>query len=365
MREPSGPTMRAPDPCRLPATARQSPAALVGMPRPRGAARERRSAVLPEVAVIPPPVSTDAEETEMHPPETPTLSHRAGRGRDGLAAWIALPAEPGPDPTPLVAVHGIRRQARDQAEAFAARAAALGRPVVAPEFDEARWPLYQQAVRKGRADRALLALLEELRLAGIWRTPRVELFGYSGGAQFAHRFAMLHPHLVGRLSLAAAGWYTMPDAAPFPYGLGRRDGGDTDWGAMMGARLAEFLRLPVTVAVGALDDVPDGNTRRGEALDRQQGPHRRARAEAWVSALARAAAERGLSAPRIRLEVLPGTGHDFTECIARGGLAALVLPDPVAADACRDGAAASGPGSDRVERPEPCVATVTHHGTRY
>ena len=267
-------------------------------------------------------------------PTTPSpLFHRPGHGRHGLAAWIALPAEPGPDPTPLVAVHGIRRGAREQAAAFADRATALGRPVIAPEFDAARWPLYQQAVRRGRADLALLELMAELRLAGIWRTARFELFGYSGGAQFAHRFAMLHPHLLRRLSLAAAGWYTFPDAAPFPYGLGPRGAEGTDWGAMASARLAEFLALAATVVVGEDDDRPDEHTRRGEAIDRQQGTNRRARAGAWVAALGRAAAVRGLPAPALRLRVLPGSGHDFTECMERGGLGALVLGAP-AADGC-------------------------------
>lgn len=264
----------------------------------------------------------------MPVPETPPLTHYPGHGRRGLGAWVALPPVPGPDQTPLVAVHGIHRQAAKQAEGFAARAAALGRPVIAPEFDEGRWPLYQQVVRKGRADRALLALLDELRLVGICQTPCIELFGYSGGAQFAHRFAMLHPHCVQRLSLASAGWYTMPDTEPFPYGLAPRRGSKTDWGALMAARLREFLAIPTTVAVGGFDNRSDENTRRGEAIDRQQGTHRLARAEAWVAALTCAAAERGMPKPDIRLKVLPDVTHDFTECVVQGGLAALVLPDP-------------------------------------
>ena len=229
----------------------------------------------PDTAPPDPSATSPAPETAGPPAGEGVLSHRPGHGRSGLGAWIALPPVPGPDPTPLVAVHGIGRGACEQAAAFAARAAALGRPVIAPEFDAARWPLYQQAVRKGRADRALLGLLEELPLAGTGRTGRIDLFGYSGGAQFAHRFAMLHPHRVRRLSLAAAGWYTLPDAAPFPYGLGARSG--TDWGALIGARLREFLALPVTVTVGAEDHRPDAHTRRGAALDRRQGVHRRAR----------------------------------------------------------------------------------------
>jgi len=132
----------------------------------------------------------------MHIPKRDLPVRRAGHGRHGLAAWVTPATAPGPDLTPPIAVHGIGRGARDQAAAFAARASALGRPVIAPEFGVVRWPLSQQAVRKGRAGRVLLALIEAVRRAAICRTARVDLFGYSGGTQFVHRFAMLHPHLV-------------------------------------------------------------------------------------------------------------------------------------------------------------------------
>ena len=148
-----------------------------------------------------------------------TLQHRVAEARGDLSCWLALPPEISIDAPPLVAVHGIRRGARDQASHFAARAAALGRPVIAPLFDVKAWPRYQQVVHRERADLALLALMTELRLAGIWRTRSFELFGYSGGAQFAHRFAMLYPHLVERLTVASAGWYTFPDnRRRYPYG---------------------------------------------------------------------------------------------------------------------------------------------------
>ena len=263
-----------------------------------------------------------------------TLIYRSGKGRAGLACWLALPTQPAADRPPLVAVHGIGRAARDQAALFAPRAAAAGRVVIAPIFDEERWPLYQQVVRQGRADLALLGLMTELRLTGIWRTPGFEFVGYSGGAQFAHRFAMLYPNLVVGLTTVSAGWYTFPDEAPFPYGLGARRGRRADWGPRLASGLDAFLRLPITVAVGAEDNRPDHLTRSGPAIDRQQGEDRVTRAIRWADALKQAAAARALT-PRTRLRILPESDHDFRRCVERGGLDRLVLPDletPSAAD---------------------------------
>ncbi len=255
-----------------------------------------------------------------------TLRYREAKGRGALACWLALPAAIAAGAPPLVTVHGIGRGARSQAEQFAARAAALGRPVIAPLFDQRSWPRYQQVVRKRRADLAFLALMAELRSSGIWQTPTFDLTGYSGGAQFAHRFAMLYPELVRRLTVTSAGWYTFPDDAVFPYGLAARSGRADDWGPHFAAGLDDFLRLPIRVCVGEGDRLPDRNTRTRPEIDRLQGRDRVTRARRWVAALRQAAGTRGI-APRVDLAVLPGCGHDFRDCVRRGGLDRMVLQD--------------------------------------
>ncbi len=272
-----------------------------------------------------------------------TLVKRPAKGRGALACWLALPAEMDPKATPLVAVHGIQRRAKDQAASYGARAAALGRPVIAPIFDARAWPRYQQVVRKGRADHALLALMSELRLTGIWNTRSFELAGFSGGAQFAHRFAMLYPQLVSRLTLSSAGWYTFPDTAAFPYGFSARPGRRNDWGPRMAAGLDQFLRLPIQVCVGAEDNLQDANTRSGAEIDRQQGRDRLTRAQRWAEAISAAAAARGI-APQVTFKALPGCGHDFRDCVEYGGLDSVVVPGtgPVEAAVVRGSAAGSG-----------------------
>ena len=250
-----------------------------------------------------------------------------------LPCWLAFPAVADPGARPLVAVHGIRRGAREQAALFGARAAALGRVVVAPLFDIERWPAYQRIGGARRSDEALLELLEGLRAEGLIGGERFDLFGFSAGAQFAHRFAMLHPGRVHQLSVASAGWYTFPDNASFPYGLRTcggslgRSGRSDELAARMRASLDDFLRLPIQVLVGSRDRVRDANLRGGPEINRQQGRDRCARAARWVDALTVEAAVRGIER-RIRLTALPGVGHDFAACVRRAGLVDQVLPVP-------------------------------------
>ncbi len=260
------------------------------------------------------------------PAHTFTLTHRAGKNQDDLSCWLALPDRISSTLPPLVAVHGIRREADAQAEFFGARATALGRPVIAPLFEKKHWPRYQQVVRRGRADLALLRLMAELQDAGIWRTSKFDLFGFSGGAQFAHRFAMLHPGVVSRLVVSSAGWYTFPDSAAFPYGLAPRPGRRDSWAPRLTAKVDQFLTLPIHVCVGEHDNTTDRNTRSGPAIDAQQGLHRLARAHRWAEALRSAAKVRNLLSS-VEFATLPSCGHNFRNCVTRGGLDRIVLTE--------------------------------------
>jgi len=255
------------------------------------------------------------------------LQRRAARGA-APAAWIVTPKFSDPDQRPLVVAHGITRQPEAIARRLAQRAAGLGRVLIAPDFDAVRFPRYQRAVSGRRADVALRALLDALAVEGLMPPGPIDLAGYSGGAQFAHRFAWLHPAQTARLTVAAAGWWTFPDAAPFPYGCGPSLEGPPHVGRCLAAGLPAFLDRDIVVAVGARDDAPDAATRRGPELDAQQGTDRLARARRWVAAMAEAA--EALGAPRRpRLVVLPGCGHDVFDCLD-AGLDKLILPAPSA-----------------------------------
>lgn len=277
---------------------------------------------MPATVVTMAPVQPAAVAADLQQAEV-SLQWVPGHG-GGLSCWVVRPAGPLRRLDPLVAVHGMQRGSREIAELLGRRAAAQGRVLIAPHFDEEGWRGYQRVVQSARADLALLALMQALRAQGLWHTDRFELFGYSGGAQFCHRFAWLHPRWVSRLSIAAAGWYTGLDALAYPYGIG--PGGGRGWGRRLAAGLDRFLRIPMRVCVGEHDDVADDQTRRDPRIDGRQGGDRLSRARHWVQSMRAEAARRGFVAD-IDLSVLPGCGHDFVECAQRGGLLEHVLPD--------------------------------------
>jgi poly(3-hydroxybutyrate) depolymerase len=51
-----------------------------------------------------------------------------------------------------------------------------------------------------RSDLALIDILADVRRRSGIRTPKIHITGFSGGAQFAHRFAFYHADVVGSLA---------------------------------------------------------------------------------------------------------------------------------------------------------------------
>jgi pimeloyl-ACP methyl ester carboxylesterase len=226
-------------------------------------------------------------------------------------------------PKPLVALHGISRDALALWRAFGPLAAGDGRALLVPRFTQRDWPQFQQ-IGRVRPDLVLLDLLQQ---AGLVKE-RVDLFGFSGGAQLAHRFAMLYPHRVATLHLAAPGWYTLPDTT-VPWPLGLKPGPDRrlrgfDAAALSRLQLRHYLGLKVRLWVGELDVDRDASLRQTDALDALQGKTRLDRAAAYAEAFRRAARAQGIT-PDIDLTVLPGCGHDFSDCARIGNLATRVL----------------------------------------
>jgi poly(3-hydroxybutyrate) depolymerase len=243
---------------------------------------------------------------------------------DDEPALIAVPPPPAARASRVVVcVHGYTRQPLDQLRAFAPQVADRGDTLVLPLFDERHHRRYQQLLHPRRGTRSDLGLLRALgRLAQTLGLDdrRLFLFGYSGGAQFVHRFAMAHPDRTAALAIGAAGWYTWPDATSiWPAGLGgatQRLGRPLD--------LDAFLRVPVALWVGERDNVADALLRSEPGLAEQQGHHRLERAERWAAAVRAAAQARGLP-QTAAVHRLPRAGHDFAACQRRGDLAGQVM----------------------------------------
>lgn len=223
----------------------------------------------------------------------------------------------------LVTVHGISRNARTHVRRYAALAERLGVIVVAPRFGKKRFPDYQRLGRAGhgeRADRMLDRILAEVKRATGARIDRLHLFGYSGGGQFVHRYAMAYPERVAAMAIGAAGWYTFPDPEQrYPYGIQPSPGlSDVRFD------IGRFLRIPAWVLVGEEDNVRDAALRQSDRLDRRQGATRLERGRRWVEAMNAAARNHGLT-PHYRFIALPGADHSFSRSIRHGDMAARVF----------------------------------------
>lgn len=103
-------------------------------------------------------------------------------------------------------------------------------------------------------DRIALAMVDEV--AAQYGAPREQflLFGFSGGAHFAHRFYYAHPHRLRAVAVGAPGSVTLPvDDRPWWVGLaGFADtfGHKPDWAAIR--------QVPIHLLVGLADTNPAG-----------------------------------------------------------------------------------------------------------
>lgn len=264
---------------------------------------------------------------------------------------VYRPRHAPPGRPPIAFIHGYGRGVEGQVDQLRSLAEASGRVLVAPVFTREQHPRYQRlriGYRGLRSSDVLEACLDDFAArSGESPGGPVMLVGFSGGAQFAHRYLMARPERVERLVAIAAGWYTLPDPlSRFPLGLktGRRL-------KRYSFNPEEFLRVPMHVMVGA-EDTTTANLRMTDELVNTQGGTRVERARRWVSLMRLAAKSYGVSVD-IRYREIPGVGHSFRDFVDRGELLSLIaaaLGDPVPAAAGPDHAdEASVSGSRKSE----------------
>lgn len=257
------------------------------------------------------------EKTESTPRARKRLLRRVLRSDPAQEYLVYLPPSAGEHAPLLVTVHGVSRNADQQVRLLSAYCDQYGVVLVAPIFSAEEFPRYQQLGGAGQGKRADLALnaivAEAAAVAGI-ESESFYLFGYSGGAQFAHRYLMAYPHRVAAAVVAGAGWYTLPNPTRrFPFGT-RMSKSLTD----LRFDAEEFLSVPVTVIIGAADTATAA-VRRSAKLDSEQGTNRLDRARTWVARMQAAAADHHM-APRVSLLELPRSDHSFRRAVLRDGL---------------------------------------------
>lgn len=210
----------------------------------------------------------------------------------------------------LVAVHGTGRGNQTMRDLFVPLADKLGLIVMAPLFpagiidphdrDNYKYIEYKDI----RFDRVVLAMLDEVgRRYGV-PVDRVAMFGFSGGAHFAHRFLYLHPERLEAVSACAPGSPTLLDES-------------RDW--WVGVRNIEqrfgrpldheaLRKVAIHLAVG------DADTDTDEITHFEGSPHWMEGAnDAGVTRVERlrsltaSLAAKGLN---VELDVLPGVRHE-------------------------------------------------------
>ena len=234
---------------------------------------------------------------------------------------IYTPRERAPGDPLLVAVLGSSSRRLTHIEALVESCERSGVVLLAPAMATPDAAPFQQLGRGAqRSDLFLHQCLRELNFLCDIDVARFRLLGYSGGAQFGHRYLMAYPDRVEGAVLAAAGWYTFPDTSQrFPHGIRstRRLPG-------LAFNPEAYLRVPVTVVIGAEDTDP-ARMRSSARIDAQQGSSRLERARRWVAAMQAQAQAHGLQ-PQVDLLEVAGVGHSFKALCEHGAILDQAIP---------------------------------------
>lgn len=219
--------------------------------------------------------------------------HIGRRLLSGHTPWLAAQSDPrfayrlfvppdvrddGPPLALWVFVHGTDRSTELYLDEFAAEARARRAVVMTPLFPAGTqgpddFYNYQQLESGGvRYDEVLLGMIDEVAHRWCVEPGTFFLHGFSGGGQFANRFALRHPERLSAVSIGAPGVVVLPD----------------DKGA-----------VPVQVVAGSLDDDPADVAAAGASPPEGRLTKARRLAEAF-----------GAQGWEVRLDVVEGVGHE-------------------------------------------------------
>jgi len=222
----------------------------------------------------------------------------------------------------IVLIHGISRNAIEIIETFTKLANENNCLLIAPIFSKQHATDYQRLGRIGkgpRADYLLMSVINEVNNTLNIESNPYDLFGFSAGAQFAHRFAFAYPTEVKKVALVAAGWYTLPiENIDYPIGLKL-----TNQFNDITFEPLRFLRTKLKVFIGENDIERKKGFNTNKIIDELQGENRRFRASFWVELMNQSCQKYNIQ-NNITLEILKGVGHDFMSCELKGDLSEKV-----------------------------------------
>ncbi|MGK2907845.1 MAG: alpha/beta fold hydrolase [Desulfuromonadales bacterium] len=251
------------------------------------------------------------------------IHHRTIKGMSQMEYFVYIPESHLGSSKILYTIHGVSRNAKEHIQGLIAQAERNGAILIAPLFAKEHFPRYQQLgtnVQQERADMAFDHLLQDAHeWLGTAPAP-MRMFGFSGGGQFVHRYAMFYPKRVAKMVLAAPGWYTFPDPERrYPYGLKSTN----DW-PQLSFSLEKFLSIPTLVITGEQDDLRDKDLNMAREIDSFQGLNRIERAERWVGANRNLARSYDIVAD-FRQESVPNAGHAYESYLAHPPFAEVIF----------------------------------------
>jgi poly(3-hydroxybutyrate) depolymerase len=166
----------------------------------------------------------------------------------------------------LVVVHGASRDVQEYAKQFTDFADEKRYIILAPYFppdDRFQQLGIGEKEKTIRFDERLLGLVSEIGGRLNVEQARFDLFGFSAGGQFAHRFLYLHPERLRSVVVASPGTVTIPkERYDWPAGFG-----DLDDLANVRVDLERVRQVRVMLVIGR-DDVDDDNLRETDEANR-------------------------------------------------------------------------------------------------
>ncbi|MCF6237737.1 MAG: hypothetical protein L3J79_02815 [Candidatus Marinimicrobia bacterium] len=241
--------------------------------------------------------------------KTGVIQRRNMEGISQIDYFAYIPESYQGDNQILYTIHGISRNAEEHIQGFISQAERRGIILIAPLFLKENSPRYQQLGTNSQQQRADMAFDRVLQDVQEWLNlppAPMRIFGFSGGGQFVHRYAMFYPKRVARMVLAAPGWYTFPDPdRKYPYGLKST----RDWPKLKFS-LEKFLQIPTMVMTGEVDDLRDKDLNKAREIDSFQGLNRIERAERWINANRNLARAYNIPA-NFLVESIPNASHNY------------------------------------------------------
>ena len=232
----------------------------------------------------------------------PTIVERLTRSERAALLFVpdSVTRDPASPVTLVVVLPGLGGIGRDMAQEFVATAEADRWVLLAPSPDydprSANESLQEADLR---VDNELVALVDRvLARTSFHVATRIDIAGFSRGAQQAHRFVLRHPDRVAALASFSAGTYTMPTSLqPYPLGMG----GFEQWDQLRPFDPVTLQRVTVLVGVGTADANPADVAR---AWDVVGGTTRLERGSRFAQALVQLHVA-------ARFQTYPGVGHAF------------------------------------------------------